>query len=110
MKYFSRGWQAGPRCGLRRCLPFCSLWLLAVLPLAGQTSVWTWRYDNTRLGVDSNETMLTPGNVGSGGFGKLFAQPVDGEIYAQPLYLPNVWIPGQGTHNVVYVATENDSV
>ncbi len=43
-------------------------------------------------------------------FGQLFSQPVDGQIYAQPLYVPNVAIPGQGTHNVVFVNTENDSV
>ncbi len=41
---------------------------------------------------------------------KLFSVPIDGLAYAQPLYVPNVTIPGLGTHNVVYVATEHDSV
>ena len=54
--------------------------------------------------------MLTPANVNATQFGKLFANAVDGYVYGQPLYLANVSIPGQGTHNVVYVATERDSV
>jgi hypothetical protein len=57
-----------------------------------------------------NETILTPGNVSVSGFGKLFSHPADGDIYAQPLYVPNVTISGLGTHNVVYVATQHDSV
>src|SRR5712672_2485835 len=55
-----------------------------------------------------NETVLTPLNVNSTKFGRVFSFPVDGHIYAQPLYVPNVVIPGQGTHNVLYVVTEND--
>ena len=54
--------------------------------------------------------MLTPANVASGNFQLLFSQNVDGYVYAQPLYVPNVNIPGKGVHNVVYIATENDSV
>ncbi len=54
--------------------------------------------------------MLTPGTVGSAQFGKRFSYAVDGQIYAQPLYVPNVALPGQGTHNVVYVVTEHNSV
>jgi hypothetical protein len=55
-----------------------------------------------------NETTLTPQNVNSTTFGKLFSYQVDGPIFAQPLYVPNVSIPGQGTYNVVYVVTESD--
>ena len=74
------------------------------------TPVLTWHYDNTRTGQNLNETILTPQNVNVGSFGKVLSYPVDGMMYAQPLYVPNVNIPDQGTHNVVYVATENDSV
>jgi hypothetical protein len=57
-----------------------------------------------------SETTLTPANVNGAGFGKVFSYPVDGSIFAQPLYVPNVTIPGQGTHNVLYVVTESDGV
>ncbi len=55
-----------------------------------------------------HETTLTPANVNTAGFGKQFSYSVDGSIFAQPLYVPNVTIPGQGVHNVLYVVTEND--
>jgi len=74
-----------------------------------QVSVTTYHNDIARTGQNLNETILTPANVNQSGFGLLFAQPVDGYIYAQPLYVPNVLIGGQ-THNVAFVATENDSV
>jgi len=73
-------------------------------------NVLTWHDDIFRSGDNLNETILTPANVNPAQFGKIFSYPVDGMIYAQPLYVQNVTIPGQGTHNVVYVATENDSV
>jgi hypothetical protein len=72
--------------------------------------VLTYHNDNARTGQDLNETILNPSNVNVTSFGKLFTDPVDGAIYAQPMYMANVTIPGQGVHNVVYVATENDSV
>ena len=75
-----------------------------------QVSVLTYHYDNARTGANTQETTLTPANVASSSFGLLFTLHVDGYVYAQPLYLPNVPIPGQGTHDVVYVATENDTV
>ncbi len=70
----------------------------------------TWRNDNARSGVNSQELALAPGTVNSSKFGKLFSCPIDGYAYAQPLYVPNLSIPGNGTHNVIYVATEMDSV
>jgi hypothetical protein len=81
-----------------------------LLPAHAQVSVTTSRNDNSRDGQNLSETILTPDNVNASDFGKLFAHTVDGYVYAQPLYVPNVSIPGLGTHNVVYVATQHDSV
>jgi hypothetical protein len=79
-------------------------------PLLGQTPVTTWHYDNAGTSANTTEFLLTPSNVNSRTFGKLFTQPVDGYIIGHPLYLPGINIPGQGIHNVVYVATMHDSV
>src|SRR5690242_17868550 len=87
-----------------------TLALCLALPLAAQVNVLTWQYDNSRAGANRFETTLTPVNVNATTFGKLFSYRVDGYIYGQPLYLANVDIPGNGTHNVVYVATQHDSV
>jgi hypothetical protein len=70
----------------------------------------TWRNDNSRSGVNSLELALSPATVNSSTFGKLFSCPIDGYAYAQPLYVPNLPIPGKGMHNVIFVATEKDSV
>jgi hypothetical protein len=69
----------------------------------------TWKNDNARDGLNSKETILTTANVNASTFGKLFSTPVDGRLWAQPLYMSGVTIGG-AKHNVVYVATANDSV
>lgn len=74
-----------------------------------QVSVLTQDYDNLRSGANLAETVLTPASVSSATFGKLFAYPVDEEIFAQPLYVPGVTIDG-ATHNVVIVATMGNTV
>jgi hypothetical protein len=71
--------------------------------------VTTYHYDNSRDGLNANETILTPANVNSASFGKLNLLSVDGLVDAEPLYLSAVTIGGQ-THNVLYVVTEHDSV
>ena len=83
---------------------------LVILSPGLRSQLVTSQFDNARSGANLHETTLTPSNVNSGQFGKLFSLPVDGDIYAQPLYLPRVEIPGKGIHNVLYVATEHDTV
>jgi hypothetical protein len=75
----------------------------------GGVNIPTWHFDNGRSGWNNKETSLSPGNVGPKTFGKLFSYLVDGYSYAEPLLMSNVTIKG-ATHNVVYVATEHDSV
>jgi hypothetical protein len=77
---------------------------------ASNIDVVTYHYDNLRTGQNLNETILTLANVNSTKFGKLGAFTVDGLVDAQPLYLSAVAIPGIGSKNVLYVATEHDSV
>src|SRR5271156_6787719 len=71
--------------------------------------VTTYHYDNARDGLNANETTLTLSNVNSGGFGKVGFDTTDGKVDAAPLYLSGMTVNGQ-THNVLYVASEHDSV
>ena len=73
------------------------------------TAVLTYKNNNLHTGLNPNETILTTSNVNVNQFGKRVAYPVDGQVYAQPLFVPNVTIGGT-TYNVVFVATQHDSV
>lgn len=93
-----------------RTLFLCALFaILSVSVSASATDVTTYHNDIARTGQNVQETILTLSNVNSSSFGKLLTLPVDGVIDAEPLYLSALSIPGQGTHNVVYAVTENDS-
>jgi hypothetical protein len=91
---------------IRAVLVFAAL----LSPAARAADVVTYHNDNARTGGNPSETFLSPGNVAAATFGLRFSHAVDGYVYAQPLYLSNVPIPGKGVHNVLYVATEHDSV
>ncbi len=81
-----------------------------VAPAAiAQISVLTQDYDIGRSGANLSESILTTSNVSSATFGRLFSYPVDEEVFAQPLYVPNLAIAG-GTHNVIFIATTGNTV
>ena len=79
-------------------------------PTVTRVPVLTFHYDNSRQGQNTNETLLSPANVNTTSFGKLFTYPVDGYVYAQPLIVNGVNVPGKGVRNVVFVVTMHDSV
>jgi hypothetical protein len=79
------------------------------VPMTSAPDVTTYHYDVARDGLNAKETILTQSNVNFAQFGKIGFDTVDGKVDAQPLYLANVIIGGQ-FHNVLYVATEHDSV
>src|SRR5260370_1306335 len=89
---------------------FAALFLFAASLSDAQVSVLTYHNDLARTGQNLAETALTKNALAAGRFMKLFSHAVDGYVYAQPLYVLDVYIPGKGPHNVVYAATEHDSV
>ena len=93
-----------------RLTAFSLLGWAGVDPAFAQLDITTERYDAARLGANLAETELNTSNVNAASFGKLWSYTVSGSVYAQPLYVRNVAIPGQGTHNVLYVVTMNDVV
>ncbi|MFL6606278.1 MAG: chitobiase/beta-hexosaminidase C-terminal domain-containing protein [Steroidobacteraceae bacterium] len=95
--------------GRRTSIGLVMVLFACAAPLHAQLNVTTYHNDNARTGQNTQETTLTPANVNSTQFGKLFTVTVDGLVYAQPLYLSNVTISG-AARNVLYVATEHDSV
>src|SRR6202453_2548737 len=93
----------------RLYVPCCVLVIALGLQVEAQRVV-TSQYNNARTGANLDDTTLTPRNVNLQHFGKIFTFHVDGDIYAQPLFLGGVEIPGKGRHDVLFIATEHDSV
>ena len=83
---------------------------IRVSTAAASIDVVTYHNDTARTGQNLSETFLNAATVSVSTFGKTGFFPVDGKVDAQPLYLSGVTIAGQGSHNVLYVATEHDSV
>ncbi|HXR78614.1 MAG TPA: hypothetical protein VN737_21730 [Bryobacteraceae bacterium] len=97
--------------GVRRALKVVCLNGLILLPAAfAQTNVLTYHNDNSRTGQNLTESRLTLQNVNSTSFGRLFTLSVDGKVDAQPLYVSGLVMANLGVRNVVFVATEHDSV
>jgi hypothetical protein len=81
----------------------------ASLTVMAGTNVVMWHFDAQRTGLNPTEASLTPANVAPATFGKLFSYMLDGYEYGQPLLVSQLTIAG-GLHNVVFAATEKDSV
>ena len=93
-----------------RAICLCLLFLAATVPAWSQVAITTQLYDTSRTGANLNETILTTSNVNSAQFGKLYSYTVSGSVHAQPLYVPNLSLPGLGIYNVLFVVTMNDVV
>jgi Bacterial Ig-like domain (group 3) len=97
---------------LFRCLLGALVLNAALLsaPALAQVGQSTHHNDAARTGANLSETQLSTANVNMSQFGKLFSYTVDADVYTQPLVVPGVAIPGKGTHTVLYVASNNNSV
>jgi outer membrane protein assembly factor BamB len=102
------GRSRGPHFFVLACF-FLGLLVCFSVAAVGQVNIYTRSYGNSRSGANLQETILTPTNVNSNRFGKLFTVPTDGQIYTQPLYVANLAIAG-GTHNVVFVGSMFNTV
>src|SRR5271167_769382 len=97
---------------VHKALSLVAALCLALIPggFARGVNITMWQVDHSHTGNNPSETLLNPANVGTpGNFGQLFTQTLDGECYGQPLYMGGLTVNG-GTHNVVYVCTEHDSI
>jgi len=98
------------------CSRFFVVFLVALAGACGSiaaaepSAVLTHHNDNSRTGANLNETTLNITNVNTNSFGLLYTRTLDDQLYAQPLVMTNVSIPGRGAHNIVIAATVNDSV
>jgi hypothetical protein len=108
-RFFGHNHAVLPKTGLLNRFYLLLLFFLAS-SVPAQTLVTTSQYNNSRTGADLQEKILTPANVNPGQFGKLHSVQVDGDVYAQPLYLSRVNVPGRGRRNLLFVVTEHDSV
>ena len=81
----------------------------ATVTVGSGANVSTWQADTNRSGLNASETTLSPANVNTKTFGKLFSYSTDGYAYGEPLLMSNINVNG-AVHNVVYVATEHDTV
>ena len=90
--------------------PVAAAPVAAAAPTPALVNVLTFHNDNLRSGHNRTRPSSGPPTSPSRTFGKLFSYPVDGYLYAEPLYVSQLAIPGQGMHNVVFVASEHDSV
>src|SRR4051812_3419522 len=87
-----------------------ALLMLTAATGAAAADVLMHHNDPARTGAVLDETALAPSTLRSQGFGRLFSLVVDGQIYAQPLIVSGLEIPGRGRLNVVYVATMRNMV
>ena len=89
---------------------FILLLLLSTLMINGQVNILTQHNDRLRTGANLNETILNTNNVIPYAFGKLYEYPVSGHVYAQPLYVSGLNIPGKGVRNVLFIATMHNDI
>src|SRR3954462_9523065 len=93
-----------------KCLSPAILLACSALAARADVAILTEHNNLSHTGANLEETTLTTANVNSNTFGLLYTRPVDDQLYAQPLIVTNVDIPGKGVHNLVILATVNDTV